>query len=212
MRGLSFNEQMIRAWMEGRKTITRRLMKPQPPDNPALIGNKKWGIVGKQLWYRGTRSPYLPGETVYIKEVWNFCAPDQMLPWEVGYPWHGNKALRVIFKADFCGDKYPDHPEWGKAMWRPSIHLSEKDARSHARIVSIRPEQIQSITDEEIAREGLDVSFRKGGIATASVRLSNKTQHSTARECFRSLWDSIYPGSWERNDWCWVYTLKKLDK
>ena len=38
----------------------------------------------------------------------------------------------------------------------------------------------------------------------------------TSCECiedvFASFWNSIYPGSWERNDWVWVFTFKRIEK
>lgn len=211
MKGLVFSETMVKAWLAGNKTVTRRLISNRllekyyaydewcnsvmPTDIPCSREYEKK--------YFMDRTPYRPGETVYIKETWNISSLNEMLPGEVGYPWHGNRELRVIFKADFPSP-YPLHPKFGKARWRPSIHLSEKDARSHARIVSVRPERITEITRTEAIMEGVMAyslkDYMEGGV---------RPEQTAADIYFKELWESLYPGSWERNDWVWRIELRK---
>lgn len=204
MKGLVFSEPMVKAWLAGNKTVTRRLISNRllekyyaydewcnsvmPTDIPCSREYEKK--------YFMDRTPYRPGETVYIKETWNISPLNEMLPGEVGYPWHGNRELRVIFKADFPSP-YPLHPKFGKARWRPSIHLSEKDARSHALIVSVRPERVQEITADDIRNEGTPNTPHDNNCLIAE------------RQSFIDLWESLHPGSWERNDWVWRIELRK---
>ena len=153
---------------------------------------------------------YRPGETVYIKEIhwrWGKWVKDGLT--RTGKPaWKFTVVPAVGSTISFLPhDKIPR----GGIGWhkRSPLFLPESLARSHALILSARPEQIQSITDEEIAREGIDVYFHDGDIATGSVQLPGKVRHSTARECFRSLWETLHKGSWEKNDWVWRYELEK---
>ncbi len=56
-----------------------------------------------------------------------------------------------------------------------------------------RVEQVQEITEEEAYNEGICGGDWLGDPVGE----------------FAKLWDSIYPGSWERNDWVWVYGLEE---
>jgi hypothetical protein len=78
--------------------------------------------------------------------------------------------------------------------WRPSIHMPEWAARSHAIIKSIRAERVQDITEEDAIAEGF--AMTETGI--------------TARTCFRITIGGIYPGIWKRNDWVFRYELEKI--
>jgi hypothetical protein len=152
MKRLSFNEEMMKAWLEGRKTVTRRLMKPQPIDADAVYGfwypkpdsDRAKHYVNIKHFRKGVAidfAPYSPGETVFIGE---------------------SKAI----------------------------------------IKSIRPERVQEInnnccmTDADTVKEGCPGEYIGSGEAEVTW--------------FRRLWDSLYPGSWERNDWCWVIELERV--
>ncbi len=69
--------------------------------------------------------------------------------------------------------------------------MPEWAARSHALIVSVRPERIQEITFQDLEREGFS-----GELNAASSE-------------FIGIWESLHPGSWERNDWVWRIELEK---
>jgi len=200
MKSLILNGPMVGAWMEGEKTVTRRLIKPQPPNSAPNriqchdLDDGKYGFFDDQD--NEYHVPYLPGETVYIRETWAIAT-------DFGY-----STDHIFYKASYVnGGIYDDVKKW-----RPSIHLREEDARSHALIKSVRAERVQDITDTEIDREGIEVMFNVGmaAPATAHIDIKGVRHHSTARECFRILWESIYPGSWERNDFVFRYELGKV--
>src|ERR1035437_5090741 len=102
MKGLSFNDLMIKAWIEGRKTVTRRLMKPQPCNDP---------------WIEVMEPPYHNGETVYIREAWG------MSP--------------IISEGVVYRENYPVP---NVVAWKSPRSLPAWAARSHALIVSVKPE------------------------------------------------------------------------
>lgn len=77
MKRLSFNEEMMKAWLDGRKTVTRRLMKPQPYINDVGQWLWKWHKNRKEVAFwpdignygvLPALAPYSPGETVFIAE------------------------------------------------------------------------------------------------------------------------------------------------
>lgn len=89
----------------------------------------------------------------------------------------------LIYKAD---QPYFE-PDNG---WTPSIHMPRKASRIDLEITNVRVERIQDITMGEVQKEGVQFDVIKWPYT------------------FDRLWNSIYPGSWERNDWVWVYDFK----
>jgi hypothetical protein len=196
MNGLGFSEPMMLAWLAGRKDVTRRLINRQPGENAYPHHTEDDGRIAFANPCSFHKPRYTPGEVVYVKETWHLCGADEP---------DGSPHTEVIYKADsaicsFCGKP---------VKWKSPRFMPEWASRSKAIIVSVRPERVQEITDEEIAKEGLDVNFHEGGIATARVDLKSKRRYSTARECFRSLWETLHPGSWEKNEWGFRYELEK---
>lgn len=216
MKGLIFSEPMVRAWMEGRKLVTRRLMNPQPTFDREFHGIEpchysRTGWAKTRCQNNGMRGcscipfpcPSLPGETVYIKETWaqiwnqDGCLhddePDFKCPCE---------GCHVEYKAD-TGAKYPaDWPDDSTGdpccpKWKSPRFMPEWAARSHALIVSVRPERIKSIDNphDEVLKEGWPFPGIDTGVPYKD---------------FSILWESLHPGSWERKDWVWRIELEKI--
>ena len=179
MKGLIFSEPMVRAWLAGNKTVTRRLIKPQPPIRgieACHYSRTGWAETGDYgCSCIPFPCPYRPGETVYIKETWQkFDHPYGDVP-------------PALYKAD-------DEAGHISGGWKSPRFMPEWASRSKALIKSVRPERIQEITEEEAVREGV---------------LSSEYEKSY-RFAFSKLWQSLHPGSWERNDWAWRIELEKL--
>jgi hypothetical protein len=221
MKGLSFSELMVKAWLAGRKTVTRRLINPQP--DGITTGTHEPFIYTSGIDTRKRIKPrYLPGEMVYIKEMWRVGA------------WDEHRSLVAVdYKADgYCRKEWLKVPPGGGflpkfyPLWKQCTDDAEKAygqqfqyewapgqspcrfrsprfmpewaSRSHALIVRVRPERIQSITEEEANREGVRIN------GTSSMG-----HVFTAREHFIALWESLHPRSWERNDWAWRIELEE---
>lgn len=195
MKGLSLNKPMVKAWMEGRKTVTRRLMNPQPEFNreyhgiePCHFSRTGWaktrcendGMKGCSCI--PVRVPYLPDETVYIKETWAVDKKYNHLP-PSKIPIDGRKP--VYYSAVDYGEII-NYANIGR--WRSPRFMPEWAARSHALIVSVRPEKLNSMTESDVVKEGVDT------LTT-----------------FMLLWDQIHKGGliWEKNPWVWAITLER---
>jgi len=229
MKGLSLSTPMVIAWNEGRKTVTRRLMNPQPSlpfdftqdgqghrsyvsdatfkffKEDTMLGGWWFSVPGMSS---GPYKPrYLPGETVYIKEAWMAATPDGGESFGILYratlskPWT-DVQWQQSFKPDNRAEKYFN----GKEAWRSPRFMPEWASRSHARIVSVRPERIQEITEEEAKREGFAVSYEEVVVEYDQIR----QEPIFARENFQTLWETLHPGSWEKNEFVFRYALEKI--
>ncbi len=248
MKGLPLSDEMARAWHEGRLTVHRRLMKPQPiflPSGecgyPYPVGrpnDKRWRHYASEKHFRkgvaADFAPYRPGETVYIKETWRvgtWCDADEAgqsiavdykadnysrREWlDVSDPEQFNKLwIQSTDDAEKVYGKF-EHYEWepgqSPCRWRSPRFMPEWASRSHALIVSVRPERVQEITFCELLNEGMEVDtvaryvLNEDGIP---IDCYPEPDPSTLMEQFADLWESLHPGSWEKNEWVWRIELE----
>ena len=186
MKGLSLSTPMVIAWNEGRKDVTRRLMNPQPAEGAYFHHDEDGGFAFAGTACSFHKPRYLPGETVYIKETWAFGC----------YELSGKKPIR--YKADGTRNDV--------LQWKSPRFMPEWASRSHTRIVSVRPERIQEITEEEAKREGFAVSYEEVVVEYDQIR----QEPIFARENFQTLWETLHPGSWEKNEFVFRYALEKI--
>lgn len=125
-----FNTEMVRAILEGRKSCTRRLVKPEPQgyfevnEEPLYIYDTD-GNQGK------ITSPYQPGDILYVRETWK-KAPN-------GY----------FYYEDWQRDDIAD-----VTKWKPSIHMPKEAARIWLKVTDVRVERLQDMTDDDAEAEG----------------------------------------------------------
>jgi hypothetical protein len=195
MKGLSFCADMMLAWLSDKKTVTRRLMNPQPSEpcsHSYQHPTEKWWTFGDntgRIW----KPRYIPGETVYIKEAWHCDDPAT--------------AQDVMSRGEGLYYKATEvHPEIFP-KWKPGMFMPEWASRSKALVVSVRPEKLHDITDDDAKKEGIDLEGI-GGVCLGCHLIKD----SLAIDRYARLWDSInakkYP--WPSNPWVWRYELKKL--
>ncbi len=192
MKGLTICQQLIPAWMEGRKCVTRRLVKFNL-DGRVQRGHKQWHIEDPNCVLA---APYRPGETVYIKETWDF----RPMP---------SRVCIVGYKADSSTHAVciPDaYNPTIKKGWRSPRLMPAWAARSHALIKSAKPERLQEITRTDAIREGV-MAYSIKDYLEGAVR----PDQTAADLYFRELWKTLYgPGSWNINPWVFRYELEKL--
>lgn len=212
-RPIPFSAPMVRALLEGRKTQTRRIVKPQPDyvrDGAAYV--QKYKDAGVSV-----PCPYgKPGDRLWVKETWQYH------DWtEDGYPW-------IRYHADgsdkFC-ENIPD--EWDERLqnifaelsdpanydiekrasdrrWRPSIHMPRWASRITLEITDVRVERVQEISEEDAKAEGV-IERNKMFRAHADA-----PDFLSARQAFSHLFYDINEraprGS---NPWVWVITFKR---
>lgn len=139
-----FNTEMVRAILEGRKTVTRRVVKPQPAgDGSAPVPLKTrpgyWNSWGDDNVYR---PPYQPGDILWVRETWQT-----------------KRGGGYLYKADTIGSfdlfMTPEGRVVNYIPWRPSIHMPREAARIFLKVTGVRVERLRDITDQEAEKEGI---------------------------------------------------------
>jgi len=135
-RPIILNTEMVKAVLEGRKTQTRRIIKPQPK----WIGNPNIPFKTIDADPKGIiNCPYgQVGDRLYVRETW--CKPDD----------------EVFYRAQH--DMQPEEHALWDGRWKPSIHMLKKYARIWLEITDIRVERVQDISEEDAQKEGIEFS------------------------------------------------------
>ena len=207
-RPILFSAPMVRAILEGRKTVTRRAMKVQP-----VLNGKFWQVYGAG-WSDGvtsvpavpghslsTKCPYgTPGDRLWVRETWGL---------QVRH-YGGGTGEHIVYRATnpdaiYCksaeGQEYP-------VKWKPSIHMHRHSSRILLEITEVRVERLQDITPEQVTAEG--VSTRGEAMWGSQWWVDAPEQAiEDARKDFADLWTST-GGNWDANPWVWVVEFKRM--
>ena len=204
MKPILFNSEMTRAILDGRKTVTRRIIKPQPRGHAALVSRNllpettEAGAGAVYAFEDGTvvAAPFTVGDALYVRETWGHTAD---LP--------GISEEATVYAADFS-DRELAHLKDKHFRWRPSIHMPKELARLFLRVTGVRAERIQNISADGCAMEGVWPLY-SGPIGGRSEYYLDK---------FACLWDSTIPKSeldtygWKANPWVWVIRFEVCEK
>ena len=215
-----FNTEMVRSILDGRKSCTRRIIKPQPQSGLCYTyaGSHK-GCIGKWTYpNRGAHEflgeeyklpenikdeelskrwnpPYHTDDILYVRETWS----------------EGYEEGTYIYRAS---DKLADLPtfkESSKLIYHPSIHMPKEAARIWLKVTDVRVERLQEITEDGAKAEG--ANWKNG----KNVGWEEKMWR-TAIERFAKIWDSTIKKSdldrygWNANPWVWVIEFERCEK
>ena len=154
-----FNTEMVKAILEGRKTQTRRIVKPQPETLPEHLLEAGMNIIHKGKLCK-LHEPYgyaarKRGELI-IKPVKPSCKPGDIL-------WVRETFLRCfmtrfLYKADGSAAVEQEFIKKGW-VWKPSIHMPKEAARIFLRVKDVRVERLQEITKQDAISEGISRLF-----------------------------------------------------
>lgn len=210
-RPILFSAPLVRAILDGRKTVTRRPVKSLHVGDlnvfaydatrglweggvygdGGAVAHGEWvrcpyGQAGDRLWVRETWTAYTKqGETDECDEI--ECAPAEM-PER-----YGTTIADVVYAADetSCPKR-----------WRPGIHMPRWASRITLAVTSVGVERLQDITEEDARAEGVE-AFQ----ADPEGDCWTDGKHRTA---FEHAWNSIYgwePNAWAQNPWVWTISF-----
>ncbi len=226
-RGMIFNGEMVRAILDGRKTQTRRIMKPQPEPCPrgghwwpsnvfktmlhveeemqnskggwgGLVGDAcPFGDVGDRIWVRET----FQGPLFDYDLMDSYCKDPT--PFE--------KPEFCVYKADGVpAPEFYDADDELHCCWRPSIHMPRWASRILLEITNVRVERLNAISEEDARAEGII----DGGCLNCGEPepCGCANPEPDATDAFAYLWQSIYgQESWNANPWVWVIEFKRVE-
>lgn len=242
MKPILFNTDMVQALLEGRKSVTRRIVKPQPKSKLAYIcmgdGCGKWGYPGKDAWeYWDDESFRLSGDISKdeLKRRWTPpCRTDDILyvreTWAYGYvdttdfECRCNQRFFEELKAGTQKDSFlmpryfyrTENLDGLNVRWHPSIHMPREAARLFLRVKTVKVERLQDITNEQARAEGCDGRCncqRSGSSGGMSCVIRDFSV-----EKFETVWDgTIKPADldkygWNANPWVWVIEFERISK
>ena len=187
-----FNTPMVRAILEGRKTVTRRVIRPQPegrlirmPANSCYPGC--FVIEGTP---RVIRPPCQPGDILWVRETW-----DRLLTSPGG---HFRPSGVYYYRAD--GDIRPDQHK--SKAWHPSIHMPREAARLFLQVTMVRAERLREMVLADVLMEGV----QEAGAYEDTWDLWHQTWDRTIRPADRPIY------GWAANPWMWVISFERVDR
>lgn len=197
MKPILFNTGMVKAILEGRKAVTRRVIKPQPhgkmsPMPMADTWPNYWIDESPSLFM----PPYHPGDILYVRETWAYSQ-------DAG-------PVRIIYKAD--------NPICPVERWFPSIHMEKRDARIFLRVTDVWAEQLQNITEDEARHEGAQPVMASTDPPNTPENERTWQEWLPALPRFIEIWDStIKPKDrdkygWDANPWVWVIEFERISQ
>lgn len=232
-RPILFSGRLVRAILDDRKTVTRRVIRPQPApyrggwawrpkDRVEAVFNADaratldemarvfcpYGAPGDRLWVRETFSQR-EGERIVAYRADGECGA-----------WLGAGSDRMWNRHGYVIEVETNRgPSWGLAKyggrWRPSIHMPRWASRISLEVTEVRVERLQDITEEDARAEGAnaaDAAIIFQAQQDGGVRLA-RGMENTARGAFCCLWDSLNAArgyGWDANPWVWRIAFRRV--
>ena len=195
MKPILFNTEMVRAILDGRKTCTRRIVKH---DVGAILNSpyhrENPDVDDKQIISKLCIPPYQPGDILYVRETWK-KAPNGYYYYE---DWQKNDIADIT-------------------KWHPSIHMPKEAARIWLKVIDVKVERLQEITDEQAKREGIQYDECPTGF-TWKQETDMHNCYTTPIGAIQALWNSTINKSdldrygWDANPWVWVIEFERCEK
>jgi hypothetical protein len=215
-RPILFSDAMVQAILDGRKTQTRRLVKPQPPTQEAVRARAgdgyDWEAVrpgSAEFWPVGPvwavrncggsasiRCPYgAAGDRLWVREAWNAHALTG-----------AGEPVSIHYRAGGPGRQIAQAPNdawWHEPpRWTPSIHMPRWASRLTLEVVSVRVERLHAITEDDAKAEGAELV----------EPFLDLDAPATYRDGFAALWTRINHerAPWLSNPWVWVVEFRRV--
>ena len=214
-----FNTEMVRAILDGRKSCTRRIVKPQQfvgmlPDKykngvpEEFLKEKKFmfkpycDMTDIELINTAYKAPYQPGDILYVRETWK-KAPN-------GY----------YYYEDWQKDDIAD-----VTKWKPSIHMPKEAARIWLKVTDVRVKRLQEMKPVDVIKEGAYPdcwdclnTYEESGSQCCYGTEEQCSQCDGVMMEWEKLWNSTIKKSdldrygWDANPWVWVIEFERCEK
>ncbi|GAB1617116.1 hypothetical protein [Pseudomonas sp. NGC7] len=209
-RPILFSGHMVRAILNGQKTVTRREIKPSMRSADSsfelhLQEDESWRPMHtfdeSCMDANGTEHPIVcpygqPGDRLWVREAWLADAQlDTIAPRDL------SQGEPILYPAD-GSVRQTGCAMVSQGRGRPSIHMPRWASRILLEITAVRVELLQDITEEQAEAEG--VNFLR--------HVPDADETLTASQLFECIWSSINGDeSWNGNPWVWVVEFKRIE-
>lgn len=216
-----FNTEMVRAILDGRKTCTRRVIKPQPQSRLCYTyaGSHK-GCIGKWT-YPNKGAHEFWGEEYKLPEN----IKDEELSKRWNPPYHTDDILYVRETWKKAPNGYYYYEDWQRndiadvTKWKPSIHMPKEAARIWLKVTNVRVERLQEITEDGAKAEGAKQCYEQiNTIEDKPVTYVAEDYKGYYVLGFKSVWNSTIKKSdlgrygWDANPYVWVIEFERCEK
>lgn len=190
-----FNKEMVKAILEGQKTVTRRCVKAKSKNacgffvvtresDSAFMG--VYDYDENEMMYESPQTqPAYVGDIMYVRETWT------------------KDNYRYMYRANYSEiEKFYRDGKEVQLKWKPSIHMPKEAARIFLKVTDVRVEQLQDMDKMDALKEGID------------NRLCINLSHALTK--FKKLWNSTIKKSdidlygWDVNPWVWVIEFERI--
>jgi len=206
MKPILFNTEMVRALLDGRKSVTRRVIKPRPVEPYAFVEDGELYMTTEYGdWYPAERfCRTQPGDTLYVQETFF------------------KDVNRYMYRANYSDNEkfYRDGKEVS-IRWHPSIHMPKEAARVFLRVTDVRVERLQDITEEQAEAEGVKGYWaypHRDCPPFIGAGQGKDCLCFTRAEAFSQIWNSTIKKAylplygWDVNPWVWVIEFERISK
>lgn len=197
-----FNTEMVQAILGDRKTVTRRVIKPQP-----IAGIRKSVFVPSGIedgHGREIKLLYKVGDILYVRETWSI---HECVKCQAGIPALGGECkCKYVYRASYGATDF---------RWKPSIHMPKEAARIFLKVTDVRVERLQDITEEQAIKEGVKDPYDY--MEPWFYERPSMQGLEYHRAAFAGLWFSTIPKhyedymTWEGNPWVWVIEFERVE-
>ncbi|RCS70138.1 ASCH domain-containing protein [Vibrio casei] len=189
-----FNTEMVKALLDGRKTVTRRPIKMPMRDRDIgceLSPREVSAEIDNGLFLN---SPYCIGDLIWVRETFCYSINEDGSTIDS----NGNPCLsrdsELFYRASPINGL--------DATWTPSIHMPKSASRLTLRVTDVRIERVQDITEEQAKAEGAFCS---------NVNEFHNAASPSYCRAFKNIWNSIY-SNWDENPYVWVVEFEVAHK
>ena len=219
-----FNTDMVRAILDGRKTVTRRLIKApvlskvEPPKKVNLkngVANFEWNTPKTAGGFE-IKMPYQPGDILYVRE----CGIIQSMK-------NFDKTVKMYFPADdtliefkVTPDEYERLSRFQEDKKLSPYWLTKQESRIWLKVKDVRVERLKDMTDKDALKEGAQgVECDHAGLGVyGCTDCMNTGWLEPAILEFMGIWNSTIKKSdldsygWDANPWVWVIEFERCEK
>lgn len=217
-RPILFSAPMVRAILDGRKTVTRREINPRmhTADSSFELHQQPDGSWRPMHTFdescmddQGTEHPITCpfgkiGERLWVRETW-YCDHSEVMSGPYLKPddldiSEARDDGTLVYAADGLTPYEADQP-----VWKPSIHMPRWACRILLEITDVRVERLQDISEEQAMVEGVHKQPTTDWYSVPGIDGAG----NTPRSAFANLWNST-GGDWDANPWVWCVSFRRL--